>query len=336
MEKQIGRKLKNFTDYASKEPLGQVHAGGFFHHEIRRNPDGSSTAPTQLPNAERKRRITEVWQHHLEKYPSEARRPVVAHRLIFSMSKEQHDTLVAAGLNPDHVLHSTLKKVMRKFVEEFHPGDSIGYAYGLHHDTAHLHAHIALCPRTVKGRYVGCSTARFKQGKHKCQMDHIRTWLAQENQRWEKILESPQKIQQTVAARLDSDKLAFVPQLTPMHMQALRSTQTTEAIRLQQSYQSIRNLEAAIAAKRQVLTAQRNVRYVSRFFGQGKPKLNRAVEKLTTTADRRSLREMQTLLFKIKRDYRAAHKRYSQLHGFHAYGYRSTIPHSHRHQGAKL
>jgi hypothetical protein len=29
MEQQIGRKLKNFTDYASKESLGQVHAGGF-------------------------------------------------------------------------------------------------------------------------------------------------------------------------------------------------------------------------------------------------------------------------------------------------------------------
>ena len=63
MEQQIGRKLKNFTDYASKESLGQVHAGGFLHNHIRRNSDGSSTAPAQLSNAERKHRITEAWQH---------------------------------------------------------------------------------------------------------------------------------------------------------------------------------------------------------------------------------------------------------------------------------
>jgi hypothetical protein len=71
----------------------------------------------------------------LEKFPSQAKRPVIAHRLIFSMSREQHDPLVAAGINPDQVLQSSLKKVMRKFAEKFHPGDAIGFAYGLHHDT---------------------------------------------------------------------------------------------------------------------------------------------------------------------------------------------------------
>jgi len=332
MEQQIGRKLKHFADYASKESLGQVHAGGFLHHHICRNPDGSNTAPAQLPNAERKHRITEAWQHHLDKFPSQAKRPVIAHRLIFSMSKEQHDALVAAGLNPDQVLHSTLKKVMRKFAGKFHPGDSIGFAYGLHHDTAHLHAHVALCPRTAKGCYVGCSTSRFKQGKHKRQMDQIRVWFDQENQRWGKILGSPQEM----SHRLDSDKILFAPRLTNAHMEALRNAQTAEAIRLQQSYQSIRNLESAIAAKRQVLAAQRNANLVLRLLGRRKPKLTRTVEKLAAAVDRRSLREMQDLLFRIKRDYRTAHKRYSQTHGFSSYANRSTITHSHRQQGHKL
>jgi hypothetical protein len=62
MDQQIGKKLKHFTDYASKETLGQVHAGGFLHHRIRMNPDGTSTAPSQLSNAERKHHITETWQ----------------------------------------------------------------------------------------------------------------------------------------------------------------------------------------------------------------------------------------------------------------------------------
>jgi len=332
MEQQVGKKLKGFTDYASKETLGQVHAGGFLHHEIRRNPNGTSTSPTRLSNTERKHRITEAWQNHLKNYPSQARQPVIAHRLIFSMSKQQHDALVAAGLNPDQVLHSSLKKVMRKFAEKFHPGDSIGYAYGLHHDTAQLHAHIALCPRTANGRYVGCSTSRVKDGKHKRQMDHIRTWFEQENQRWEKILRSPQEIEQAVSRRIDSDKIVFVPRLNMAHMQALQNAQTAEAIRLQQSYQSIRNLESAIAAKRRFLAALRDAKFVSRLLGQRKPKLTRTVEKLAANIDRRSLREMQSLLFRIKRRYRADHKRYSQIYGFYSYANRNAQASRQRHR----
>ena len=336
VNQQIGQKLKHFTDYASKESLGQVHAGGFLHDLIRANRDGTSTAPSRLSNAERKYRITESWQRHLGKFPSQAKRPVIAHRLIFSMSSEQHDALVSAGINPDQVLHSSLKKVMRRFAEKFHPGDSIGFAYGLHHDTAHLHAHLALCPRTARGHYVGCSTARYSRSKHKKQMDLIKSWFERENQRWEKILQSPEETARVIGQRIDSDKIVFAPRLSAAHLQALGSAQTAEAIRLQQSYQSIRNLEGAIVAKRQFLTAQRNANYVSRLLGRGKPKFTRTVEKLAAAVDRRSLREMQNLLFKIKRDYRAAHKRYTQTHGFHSYGNRSTITHSHRQQGIKL
>jgi hypothetical protein len=285
---------------------------------------------------ERKRRITETWQTHLQRFPSQAKRPIIAHRLIFSMSKEQHDALVAAGINPDHVLHSSLKKVMRKFAEKFHPGDSIGFAYGLHHDTPHLHAHLALCPRTAKGRYVGCSTSRYSRSKHKKQMDLIKFWFERENQRWEKILQSPEETERSICQRIDSDKIVFTPRLNAAHLEALRNAQTAEAIRLRQSYRSIRKLEAAIATKRQVLTAKRNVYFVSRLMGRRKPKSARTVEKLADAVDRRSLREMQNLLFKIKRDYRAAHKRYSQSHGFNAYANRSTLTHSHRQQSHQL
>ena len=336
VEQQIGRKLKHFTEYASKESLGQVHAGGFLHDLVRANRDGTSTAPSRLSNTERKHRITESWQYHLGKFPSQAKRPVIAHRLIFSMSSEQHDALVSAGINPDHVLHSSLKKVMRRFAEKFHSGDSIGFAYGLHHDTAHLHAHLALCPRTAKGHYVGCSTARYSQSKHKKQMDLIKSWFERENQRWERILQSPEETARTIALRIDSDKFMFAPRLNAAHMQALRSTQTADAIRLQQSYQSICNLEAAIAAKRRFHAAQRNANLVSRLLGQRKPKLTRTVEKLTASVDRRSLREMQNLLFKIKRDYRAAHKRYTQIHGFNSYGNRSTLTQSTHRQSQQL
>jgi hypothetical protein len=46
MDEQIGKKLKHFTDYASKETLGQVHVGGFLHNHICINADGRKTAPS--------------------------------------------------------------------------------------------------------------------------------------------------------------------------------------------------------------------------------------------------------------------------------------------------
>jgi hypothetical protein len=133
---------------------------GFLHHLSLINEDGSRTAPSQLTNAERKRRISEAWFEHIRKYPTSSQNPVIQHRLVFSMSREMHDKLVNAGINPDRVLQSTTKRIMEKFNEWFHPADSIGYAYGIHHDTDDLHVHVALCPRTARGAYVGCSTAR--------------------------------------------------------------------------------------------------------------------------------------------------------------------------------
>ena len=324
MDQQIGKKLKHFTDYASKETLGQVHAGGFLHHSIRINPDGTSTAPSQLSNAERKHRITETWRKHLAKFPSTAKRPVIAHRLVFSMSKEQHDALTDAGINPDQVLHSTMKKVMRRFNERFHPNDSIGYAYGIHHDTANLHVHVAICPRTENGSYVGCSTSRSSQSRHKKQMDCIKSWFEIENSRWEEILSSPQKLDETLSKRLDADKLVFSPRLNHLQMNALQSAQNSDSFRLQQLYQSIRNLEASLANKRRAIGAQHNCRFVSRILGHRQSRATQLLAKIGTTVERRSVRELQSLLFKLKRQYRTLHKHYSKIYGFSSYAHRSA------------
>jgi len=332
----LGQKLKQFGDYASKETFGQVHAGGFLHHLIVENPDGTRTAPSQMTNTERKRRIADAWFSHIRKFPTSSENPVIQHRLVFSMSREMHDKLVAAGVNPDRVLHSTTKKVMEKFAARYHGADSIGYAFGIHHDTDNLHVHVALCPRTKKGAYVGCSMSRSTTGGHKNQMTFLRGCFEQESKRWANALSSPQELEERLSKRLDSDKIIFAPRLTKAHMEALRNVQTSEAIRLQQSYQAIRNLETAIAAKRQFVAVQRNANLFSRLWGRPKSKLVRTAEKLASAVDRRSLREMQNLLFKIKREYRAAHKRYSQQHGFHSYANRSTHTHSHRQQSHQL
>jgi hypothetical protein len=328
------RPLKQFADYASKETLGQVHASGFLHDLIRVNPDGTSTAPSKLTNDERKRRISESWCRHLRKFPTSSENPVIQHRLVFSMSSELHDKLVTSGINPDRVLHSTMKKAMAKFVERFHPNDAVGYAYGLHHDTDNLHVHVALCPRTARGAYIGCSTARTPASGHKNQMKYLRSCFEQENKRWARILAAPQKLEEHLSKRLDCDKIIFAPRLNHSQINALRSTQTADAIRLQQLYRAIRNLEASLAAKRQYLATKPSAQFISRLLEKRKPKLARVVEKLAAAVEHRSLRKMQNLLFKIKRQYRAAHKRYAQIHGFNSYANRSTIQFAHRQQNA--
>ncbi len=332
----IGQKLKQFGDYASKETLGQVYAGGFLHQSIVENPDGSRTAPSRMTNAERKKRISEAWFSHFRKFPTSSKEPVIQHRLVFSMSKELHDKLVASGINPDRVLQSTTKKIMTKFVDRFHPADAIGYAYGIHHDTDQLHIHISLCPRTQRGAYVGCSTTRSHTSGHKDQMGYLRSCFERENLRWAEMLSSPAKLEECLSQRIDSDKIVFAPKLSRFQIEALRNVQTAEAIRLQQLYQSIRNLEATIATKRQYRAAQRNSNLVFRLLGRRKPKFTRTIEKLAVQVDSRSLREMQDLLFRIKRDYRTAHKRYSQIHGFNGYANRSTQSLAHRQTVQKL
>ena len=70
--------------------------------------------------------------------------------------------------------------------------------------------------------------------------------------------------------------------------------------------------------------------FVSRLVGRRKPKLARTVENLAAAVDRRSLREMQNLLFKLKRKYHEEHKRYAQRHGFHSYANRIAIAYRHQ------
>ena len=115
-------------------------------------------------------------------------------------------------------------------------------------------------------------------------------------------------------------------------MDALRNAQTAEAIRLQQLHQSIRNLEASIAAKRKYFVLKRSANFVSRLVGRRVPKAVRVVDKLAAAVDRRSLREMRHLLFKIRAEYHAAHKRYARTQGFNSYANRVAI--AHRQQNA--
>lgn len=325
----IGKSLKQFADYASKETIGQVHAGGFLHHLIVLNPDGTRSAPAALTNSERKKRITEEWLTHLRKFQTKAKNPVIQHRLIFTMSTPFHDKLVAAELNPDTVLQGTLRKMMRQFQERFHAGDSIGYAYGIHHDTDHLHVHVALCPRTKKGAYVGCSTSRTRTSGNRNQIEYLMRCFERENRLWEKRLSDPLKLHQDLSKRLDSDRQTIAPRITAHQMAALKNEQTLYATRLRYGYQAILDLETALQKRRQAQRAVRLLRRVPKLFGRRRPAPIRTIEKVARAIEKSSIREMQAQLFRMKQTYRADHQIYCQQYG-------TPTHHTHVHQNTHV
>ena len=320
----IGKNLKQFADYASKETIGQVHAGGFLHHLIVMNPDGTRSVPGALSNTERKRRISDEWFKHLKKWHTSSKNPVIQHRLVFTMSTPFHDKLVGVGLNPDTVLLSTLKKMMRDFQEKFHPTDSIGYAYGLHHDTDNLHIHVALCPRTKNGTYVGCSKSRTKTSHNRNQIDYLMQCFERENRKWENRLSDPLTIKESIAKRLDSDRLLMVPKLSLSQMAGLRQQRTLAASRLQNSYRSILDMEAALLKKRKAFRTQKVLRSIPRLLGYKRPPANKVLGKVATAFDRLSIRELQVKLCQHKLAYREEHHLYTQRYGTQSHAHHNS------------
>ena len=139
-------------EYISKEDTGRVNAAGFLRDMLLRK---GGTAPEAMNNEGRKEKISSAIRQHIGIHGRY--RGACAHKIVMSMSDELNEKVSSSGLNPDMVLISHMKKVMKTFQDKFYPHDRIGYAYGLHHDTKHLHAHIYLVNRTEKGRHVAYS-----------------------------------------------------------------------------------------------------------------------------------------------------------------------------------
>jgi hypothetical protein len=83
-------------------------------------------------------------------------------------------------------------------------------------------------------------------------------------------------------------------------------------------------LEASLAHKRRALGVQRETRFVSRLIRSPQSSTIELVAKIAAPVERRSLRELQCLLFQLKRQYRALHKRYSQMYGFSSFVHRGA------------
>ena len=172
------------------------------------------------------------------------------------MSREIHDKLVDAGMNPDRVLPPRRRRSWASSTSGLIPRidwlrlrDSSRHGQSSHPCRA-LPAHCAgrVCrvhygpgiPRPATRTRLSFS-ARASSGR-----TNGGSRFSPRRKKWKKHL----------SRRLDSDKIVFSPRLNPSQMDALRNAQTAEAIRLQQLHQSIRNLEASIAAKRKSFRAE--------------------------------------------------------------------------------
>ena len=164
--------INNSISYLTKENHGRVYAGGFLRDMLLSK---KAIAPEKWNNEIRKKAITSSIFKNIREFGSY--RGGVGHKLVFSMSKEMEETIEKSNLNPDELLGKEVKKIMYQFQKCFHPGEKIGFAWGIHHDTKHRHIHIYLCNRTDKGNHVAMSSplqGRRRKYQQKDQIGYIK------------------------------------------------------------------------------------------------------------------------------------------------------------------
>jgi hypothetical protein len=296
--------------YLAKEDLGMIHVRGFLHDRVAQNPDGSFTHPGSLSTDEIIRRLAPAWKAHAKKCRATE---ISHHRLVFSLSHEFHDRLVQAGRNPDAVLKSIIERTMRGFQENFHSGDSLGYSYGLHHDTDNLHAHVFIHPRTREGAFVGMSGKPKKHqqhaSRHKDQLGYIRENVRRRVGQVLKELSNPKEAAE-LKKNLHSDRAWFVPRQShtarPKNDFRPRSPADFE---LERKRASVVAIDRQIMGKRASLREAGDGRNIAHLFHLREPKWLRLMKKAQTATLFRELRELQERRYRLVAEYRAARRR---------------------------
>jgi hypothetical protein len=297
--------------YLAKDELGKIHVRGFLHDRVAQNQNGSFTHPATLSTDEIIDRLGRAWNAHAKKCRSTE---ISHHRLVISMSREFHDSLVQAGRNPDQVLKGMIERSMRSFQEKFHPGDSVGYSYGLHHDTDHLHAHLFIHPRTREDIFVGMSGIPKKyQGRdpqRKDQLGFVRDTVRRQVKQVLKELSDP-KESAHLKTNLHSDRAYFIPRQS--HTARLRHDfrpRSPADFQLERKRAAVKSLDRQIAAKREALRTESNGNHIASIFRLRQPKWLRLMQKIHAATLLRELRELQQKRYRLFAEYRAARRQW--------------------------
>ena len=298
--------------YLAKDDLGKIQVRGFLHDRVAGNPDGTFTFPASLATSEIIRRLSLAWKGHARNTPETQ----ISHqRLVFSMSKEFHEALVQAGRNPDMALRGIIERTMRSFQEKFHPGDSVGYSYGLHHDTDNLHAHVFIHPRTRDGDFVGMSeqlqrlAERNVKSRHKNQLKFVRENARQRAGQVLQELSDP-KANGRMKTNIHSDRALFVPRQS--HTERTKNDfrpRTPSDFQLERKRAAVVSLDRRISSKRATLREANNGRRLGRVFRVHQPKWLRFMQQAQATTLFRELRELQQSRYRLLSEYRAARRR---------------------------
>jgi hypothetical protein len=298
--------------YLAKDELGKIHVRGFLHDRVAENPNGSFSHPSSLSTEEIICRLGRVWRTHAQKSRGT---DASHHRLIFSISNEFHDALVRAGRNPDMALRGIIEQTMRSFQEKFHPGDSVGYSYGLHHDTDNLHAHVYIHPRTRSGKFIGMSeqlqkkAAWHAESRHKNQLKFVRENARRRAAQVLKEISDPKEAAY-LKNNIYSDRIYFAPRQS--HLSRAKNDfrpRTPADFQLERKRSALAASDKQIAAKWTAIRESARGQNIATIFGFRQPKWVRLLEKAYTAKLFRELRELQAQRDRLYSDYRASCRR---------------------------
>jgi hypothetical protein len=296
--------------YLAKDELGKIHVRGFLHDRVAQNTDGSFSHPASFSTDEIICRLGRAWNAHAKKCRTT---DISHHRLVVSMSGEFNDVLVQAGRNPDQVMKGMIERTMRSFQEKFHPGDSVGYSYGLHHDTDNLHAHVFIHPRTREDAFVGMSGIPKKhQGKNptrKDQLGFVRDSVRRQVRQVLKELSDPKEAAH-LKNNLHSDQAYFVPRQshTARPKNDFRPRTPTD-FQLEQKRAAVTALDRQITAKREAIRVESGGNHIAAIFRIRQPKWMRLLQKAQAASLFRELRELQAKRYRLMTEYRDARRK---------------------------
>jgi len=142
--------LRAGIDYLTKKEKGDVHIFGFLRPLIEAE---TSRSIDQLTNQEKAEAAEVVWKRLLKAKNLKK----AAHKIVIALDPEICEMMTMARLPVDEELLRITRIGFDQYRGKFYPGQELGYLVGLHHDRAHIHAHIMLYPQTAEGKPLNVS-----------------------------------------------------------------------------------------------------------------------------------------------------------------------------------
>jgi hypothetical protein len=133
---------------------GQLTAGGFLRDWMVFEGFGRRSERHVLRRSAWVDACARLWAQEFSKFRHYTKTPTVRYNFVLSLDSEVGARLTAAGVSGAEFLERVLERSLSRFLREngYDPDDRVGYVYGVHMDTEHLHLQISMLARTEKGK----------------------------------------------------------------------------------------------------------------------------------------------------------------------------------------